>query len=138
MLLLLIAFISTPPSSSRETILSAELSLGHYFMSSVDHSTADAMKPSISKGYHLGSVNSSLVNLYLTPPFPPLSPSCVTLSSHLSAGPYPFIKAQLTCIHHTLQCMHFYTPHLNNSFYSFTLKTVCVHVATISVSVFRE
>lgn len=77
----LIVFIFTFPSSSRGTILSAELSFRHQFMSSVDHSTADAMKPRISKGYHLGSVNSSLVNLYLTPPCPSLSPSCVTLSS---------------------------------------------------------
>lgn len=93
-------FISTLPSSSRETVLSSKLSFGHHFMSSVDHSTADAMKPSISKGYHLRSVNSSLVNLYLTPAFPTLPPSCVTLSSRLSAGPCPFIKAQPTCVHH--------------------------------------
>lgn len=78
-----LVFISTISFSSRETILSAKMSLGHHFMSSVDHSTADAMKPSISKGYHLGSVNSSLVNLYLTSPLPSLFPSCVTLSPHL-------------------------------------------------------
>lgn len=88
-------------------------------MSSVDHSTADAMKPSISKGYHLGSVNSSLVNLYLTPPCPSLSPSCVTLSSHLSAGPYPFIKAQLTCL------LHIYSTYTN----------VCVCISSYKIQV---
>lgn len=89
-------------------------------MSSVDHSTADAMKPSISKGYHLGSVNSSLVNLYLTPPFPSLSPSCVTLSSRLSVWPYPFIKAQLTChicSTYTHECGHVHM-HARNRCYS--------------------
>lgn len=91
-----------PPPGSRETTLSVKISFRHRFMSSLKRSTADAMKPSISKGDHLGSVNSSLVNLYLTPPFPSLSPSCVTLSSRLSAGPYPFIKAQLTCLHRFL------------------------------------
>lgn len=69
--------------SSSETILSAKMSFGHHFMSSVDHSAADAMKPSISKGYHLGSVNSSLVNLYLTPP---LSQLCHPLFSSVSVA----------------------------------------------------
>lgn len=79
------AFLFPFPSSSKETILSAKLSLRHHFMSSVVHSTADAMKPSISNGYHLGSVNSSLVNLYLTPSLPfPLSQLCHLLFSSVS------------------------------------------------------
>lgn len=97
--------------SSRETILSAKMYFRHNLMSSVDHSTADAMKPSISKGYHLGSVNSSLVNLYLIPPFPSLPSLPAVSPSCLSAWPYPFIKAQLTCIYHiystyTNDCVH--------------------------------
>ncbi len=59
----------------------------HFLLSSVDHSTADAMKPSISKGYHLGSVNSSLVNPYLTPPLP-LSQLCHPLCSSVSMAVY--------------------------------------------------
>lgn len=52
-----------PPLSTGETILSAKMSSGHHLMSSVDHSTADAMRPSISRGYLLGSVSSPLVTL---------------------------------------------------------------------------
>lgn len=69
--------------SSRETVCSAQMSFGHHFMSAADHSTADAMKPSISTGLHAGAVNPSLVNLYLTPLFP-RSPQCHPLSSSVS------------------------------------------------------
>lgn len=51
------------PLSTGETILSAKMSSGHHLMHSVDHSTADTMRPNVSRGYLLGSVNSSLVTL---------------------------------------------------------------------------
>lgn len=128
-------------------------------MSSVDHSTADAMKPSISKGYHLGSVNSSLVNLYLTPPFASRSPSCVTPSSRLSAWPYPLIKAQLTCCHRiynsrvlaNLCISHMHTryrfPYLSSGvalhafkkqFYNFLISTCLLNVLRSKMSLYTH
>ena len=65
----------------------------------MDRSAADAMKPAISKGYHLGSVSPLLVKLSLSPPLPSLPPSCVSPSPRLSAWQYPFIKTRLTGIH---------------------------------------
>lgn len=45
-----LVFISITPFSSREAALSAKMSFGHHFMSSVDHSTADAMKQRLPFG----------------------------------------------------------------------------------------
>lgn len=83
----------SPHSPPSETILSSKVPFGHHFMS-------DAMKPSISKDHHLGSVNSSLVNPYLTPPLSSIFPSCVTHPSRLSAWSYPLIKAGPTRLPH--------------------------------------
>lgn len=107
--------------SSRETILSAKMYFRHNLMSSVDHSTADAMKPSISKGYHLGSVNSSLVNLYLIPPFPSLSPSCVTLLS---------VSVAIS-IHQSSTDLHLsYLQHIH--------QWLCAHTQAHKIQIFRS
>lgn len=62
-------------------------SSGPYLMCCADHSAADAMRPSVSKGYLLGSVNSPPICRLLSPAVPPPSPC---LSVALGA----FIRAQ--------------------------------------------
>lgn len=94
-----VLFFFTIPFSSSETVLSTKMSSSHHFMFSVDHSTADTMRPCISKGYLLGSVNSTF-----TPPFPNCClPSLPAVSPSLLVCQHSHIhslKDQLTCLHH--------------------------------------
>ena len=84
-----------PPLSTRETILSAKMSSGHYLMPSVDHSTGRAFPEAT-----FWDVAAPLWWPFsqLLPPTPPrpLSPSLPPSS----VQPYAFIKVQLTCLHH--------------------------------------
>lgn len=97
---LIFFFFSFYPSSFRfsKKRLSAKMSSEHHLICAVDHSTADPMRLSTSNGYLLGSVMSSLRNLYPTAAFShsQLSPALLVCQhDHKHSS-----QAQPSCPHH--------------------------------------
>lgn len=91
-----LVFISTILFSSTETILSAEMSLGHRFYFSYGSFCSSCNEASHFQRLPFG-ICQPLASEAL--PLPSLPPSCVSPSPRLSAWQYPFIKARLTGIH---------------------------------------